>query len=163
SEERAGHRVAPGRVGHARGGGTIAAAPRGGRAVVLAQGRRGGRSLSARVARVRGRDDGSALGRGKTMGGSYRGMVLAAGLGTRLAPLTDVVPKPLLPIGPERLIESAIRRLRAAGIVEIAVNLHHLGEMISETLGTGESLDCRLHYFREPEILGTAGALRNAA
>jgi NDP-sugar pyrophosphorylase family protein len=93
----------------------------------------------------------------------YRGMVLAAGLGKRLAPLTDVLPKPLLLLGPERLIESAIRRLTTAGIDEIAVNLHHLGDQIREALGDGERLSCRLRYFDEPQLLGTAGALRNAS
>jgi mannose-1-phosphate guanylyltransferase len=93
----------------------------------------------------------------------YRAMVLAAGYGTRLRPLTDRIPKPLVQLGPERLIEAVLRRLVQAGIEEIAVNLHHLPEQIPAVIGTGERLGCVLTYFHEPEILGTAGGLKNAA
>ena len=58
------------------------------------------------------------------------GMILAAGLGTRLAPLTDKTPKPLIEIGGEPLIVRQILQLKEGGVSDIVINLHHLGEMI---------------------------------
>lgn len=94
---------------------------------------------------------------------TMRGFILAAGLGTRLRPLTDVFPKPLVPIGGEPLAERAVRQLVAAGIRDIAVNLFHLGEQIAEALGSGERWGAQITYFREgPQVLGTGGGLKNA-
>lgn len=84
-------------------------------------------------------------------------MVLAAGFGTRLAPITDHVPKPLLPLGGGTLLDHAIAALRRGGVGEVAVNSHHLGAMIAAHLeGTS------VHHFPEREILGTGGALAGA-
>ncbi len=92
-----------------------------------------------------------------------RGFILAAGLGTRLRPLTDVLPKPLVPVGGQPLVERAVAQLVAAGVVEIAVNLFHLGEQIAAHLGDGSAWGAKLKYFREgPEVLGTGGGLKNA-
>lgn len=91
-----------------------------------------------------------------------KAFLLAAGLGKRLRPLTERTPKPLIPIRGVPLIFFALARLRRAGIVEIGVNLHHLGEQIAEALGTGENFGLRIRYFREPVLLGTGGAIRNA-
>jgi len=88
-------------------------------------------------------------------------MILAAGLGTRLRPLTDEVPKPLLAVAGRPLLASVIANLRAAGVAEIAVNTHHLaGQIESFVAGLSEPGSIRL--FHEPEILGTGGALVNA-
>jgi len=90
-----------------------------------------------------------------------RAMVLAAGLGTRLRPLTERVPKPLLPVAGRPLLGRVIERLRAAGVEEIAVNTHHLAgevEAFVRSLPDAEGL----RVFHEPEILGTGGALANA-
>ena len=64
-----------------------------------------------------------------------RGMILAAGLGTRLAPLTDKTPKPLIEIGGEPLIVRQILQLKEGGVSDIVINLHHLGEMIFNRVG----------------------------
>ena len=92
-----------------------------------------------------------------------RAFLLAAGEGRRLRPLTLHQPKPLLTIGGETLIERQIRALAAAGIREIGINLHHLGDRIERYLGTGRRWGAELRYFREQELLDTGGALRNAA
>lgn len=92
-----------------------------------------------------------------------RGFILAAGLGTRLRPLTEQIPKPLVEIAGQPLIERAVRQLVAAGVTEIGINLFHLGEQIPARLGDGHALGARLTYFDErPEVLGTGGGLKNA-
>ena len=92
-----------------------------------------------------------------------RGFILAAGLGTRLRPLTDVLPKPLVPIAGQPLVERAVCQLVAAGVNEIAINLFHLGEQIADYLGDGRQLGAQITWFREgPEVLGTGGGLKNA-
>ena len=82
-----------------------------------------------------------------------RALILAAGLGTRLGELSDERPKPLLPVCDVPLIRYAVAILRGAGIDEIAVNLHHRGELIRAELGDG------FHYSEEREILGTGGGI----
>ncbi|MHC4916923.1 MAG: sugar phosphate nucleotidyltransferase, partial [Planctomycetota bacterium] len=89
---------------------------------------------------------------------SPRAMVLAAGLGTRLRPLTEMAPKPLLPVAGRPLLANVIAGLRAAGVREIAVNTHHLPEQIEEFAAGEEGLT----LFHEPQILGTGGALVGA-
>ncbi len=91
-----------------------------------------------------------------------KGMILAAGLGTRLRPLTDTIPKPLLPVGGVPLIVWNLLLLRAGGIREIVINLHYLGSMIEETLGDGSRWDMRITYSHEAELLGTGGGLKAA-
>jgi len=86
-----------------------------------------------------------------------RALILAAGLGTRLGGLSDERPKPLLPVCDIPLIRYAVALLRGAGIDEIAVNLHHRGELIRAELGDG------FYYSEEPTILGTGGGLRKIA
>jgi len=92
-----------------------------------------------------------------------KAMVLAAGLGTRLRPLTNLIAKPALPIGPKSLIEWVLLQLRSQGVTEVVVNLHHRPETVRKRLGDGSALGLRLHYSEEPEILGTAGGLAKAA
>lgn len=87
-----------------------------------------------------------------------RALVLAAGFGTRLRPLTDVLPKPMLPILGRPVIELTLAALAAAGCEAVAINLHHLGGAIEERFG-GAFQGMRLTYSREPELLGTLGAL----
>jgi mannose-1-phosphate guanylyltransferase len=82
-----------------------------------------------------------------------RALILAAGLGTRLGELSDERPKPLLPVCNVPLLRYAVALLRGAGIDEIAVNLHHRGELIRAELGDG------FHYSEEREILGTGGGI----
>lgn len=84
------------------------------------------------------------------------GVVLAAGLGTRLRPLTEVLPKALCPVAGEPLVDGAIRRLRTAGITQIAVNVHHHRERMVDHLAP---LGVHLSLEEGDEPLGTAGAL----
>ncbi len=90
-------------------------------------------------------------------------MILAAGRGERMRPLTNVVPKPLLHAGGERLIETHLRRLRAAGFTDIVINTAWLGDLIPATLGDGARYGVRIAYSHErPEALETGGGICNA-
>jgi NDP-sugar pyrophosphorylase family protein len=89
-----------------------------------------------------------------------KAMVLAAGLGTRLAPLTQTVPKPLIPVNGHPLISYTLRYLKNYGIIDIYINLHHLGDNIKAFLGDGSRFGLRLVYSEEPEILGTGGGIK---
>ena len=91
-----------------------------------------------------------------------RAMILAAGLGTRLRPLTNTIPKPLLPVGGTPLIVWNLFLLRRSGIREVVINLHHLGSQIEKELGDGRTLDMRISYSRESILLGTGGGLKQA-
>jgi mannose-1-phosphate guanylyltransferase len=91
-----------------------------------------------------------------------RAMILAAGLGTRLRPLTDIIPKPLMPVVGVPNIVRLIDHLARFGVRELVVNLHHLADAIPALLGDGSSLGVRIAYSREPEILGTGGGIRKA-
>lgn len=87
-------------------------------------------------------------------------MILAAGLGTRLRPLTNQLPKPLVPIVNEPLLGYHLRQLAALGVKEVMINLHHLPQEIKEGLGDGSQWGVKLHYsLEQPEILGTGGGL----
>jgi mannose-1-phosphate guanylyltransferase len=90
-----------------------------------------------------------------------KALILAAGAGTRLRPLTDACPKPMLPIAGRPLLEWTLRWLAGAGVVEAALNLHHLPEVVRAGLGDGERFGMRLRYAYEPELRGTAGAVHN--
>jgi NDP-sugar pyrophosphorylase family protein len=90
-------------------------------------------------------------------------MVLAAGRGTRLKPLTDACPKPMLPLGGKPLLEHVITLLARHGFDQLVVNLHHLPEVIRAYFGDGSAWKVRLRYSLEPELLGTAGAVRRLA
>ncbi|ANJ68407.1 hypothetical protein A9404_09620 [Halothiobacillus diazotrophicus] len=94
-----------------------------------------------------------------------RAMILAAGRGERMRPLTDHTPKPLLPVQGKPLIVHHIERLVHCGIQDIVINLNHLAEQIPAVLGDGETWGVRLHYSWEnqcPESLETAGGIRHA-
>lgn len=91
-----------------------------------------------------------------------KAMILAAGLGTRLRPLTDRTPKPLLPLAGSPLIVWNLLLLRQHGITDVIINLHHLGEMIEQTLKDGAQFGVKLTYQREPVILGTGGGVKQA-
>ena len=90
-------------------------------------------------------------------------MILAAGRGERMRPLTDVTPKPLLPVGGQPLIVHTLRRLAAAGFTEVVINIAHLGEQIVACLGDGAGLGLAIRYSPEPPgALETAGGVANA-
>ncbi len=90
-------------------------------------------------------------------------MILAGGLSTRLYPLTRQVPKPLVPVAGVPNAEHVIRYLKSYGFDEIAINLHYLPDAIVETLGDGARFGVRLEYSYEPELLGSAGAVKRLA
>lgn len=90
-------------------------------------------------------------------------MILAAGRGERLRPLTDRVPKPLVEVGGKSLIVHHLEALAAAGFREIVVNLDWLGEQIEQALGSGRRFGLSIHYSREPRgALETAGGIIEA-
>lgn len=90
-------------------------------------------------------------------------MILAAGKGERMRPLTDHTPKPLLQAGGKALIEHTLERMATAGFTEIIINTAHLGEQIPRTLGRGERYGVRIEYSYEgSEPLETAGGIVNA-
>jgi MurNAc alpha-1-phosphate uridylyltransferase len=89
-------------------------------------------------------------------------MILAAGRGERMRPLSDAMPKPLLEVGGKPLIVWQLERLVAAGCTEVVVNLAHHGEMIAATLGNGSRFGAKVRYSREPEALEVAGGIATA-
>lgn len=89
-----------------------------------------------------------------------KAMVLAAGLGIRLRPLTESVPKPLLPVGPYPLLVWNLLLLRRHGVEHVMINLHYLGEQIRQTLGDGSQWRMHLSYSQEPVLLGTGGGIK---
>lgn len=91
-----------------------------------------------------------------------KAMILAAGQGKRMQPLTLHTPKPLLPVGGKPLIVHHLERLRAAGCVDIVINLAYLGEKIARLLGSGEDYGVSIQYSREKEALETAGGIIQA-
>lgn len=91
-----------------------------------------------------------------------KAMILAAGLGKRMRPLTDTLPKPLLPVGGKPLMMYHIERLKELGVREFIINTAYLGEKIEELLGDGFALGVSIEYSREEEPLETGGALLQA-
>ncbi len=91
-----------------------------------------------------------------------KAMVLAAGFGSRLRPLSYDRPKPLFPVMNRPAVEHALSLLKSAGIDEIAINLHHLGGKVEEHLEDGSRFGLHLHYSREDPILGSAGGIKAA-
>jgi NDP-sugar pyrophosphorylase family protein len=89
-----------------------------------------------------------------------KALILAAGFGTRLQPLTNKLPKPLFPILNQPILEHTLHFLSSQGIKEIAINLHHQPEKIIDHLGDGKDFGVTLYYSKEEEILGTAGGIK---
>lgn len=92
----------------------------------------------------------------------FKAMILAAGRGERMRPLTDTKPKPLLQAGGKSLIEYQLIRLANAGFTEIVINHAYLGEMIETALGNGNRYGVNIQYSHEPLVLETAGGIANA-
>ena len=90
-------------------------------------------------------------------------MILAAGRGERMRPLTDETPKPLIRVGSHTLIEHHLTRLSGAGFNHVVINISHLAERIMEFLGNGERYGVRIRYSHEPPgALETGGGIINA-
>jgi NDP-sugar pyrophosphorylase family protein len=92
-----------------------------------------------------------------------KAMILAAGLGTRLQPLTDNRPKALVEIAGRTLLEITLSRLRAFGIREVIINVHHFADMILEYLEKNDNFGMRIEVSREEALLDTGGGLKRAA
>ena len=89
-------------------------------------------------------------------------MILAAGRGERMRPLTDTLPKPLMQAGGKPLIEYHLENLARAGFVEVVINHSHLGQMIEAALGGGERYGVSIRYSHEPTALETGGGIAQA-
>jgi len=89
-------------------------------------------------------------------------LVLTAGLGTRLRPLTDVRAKPSIPVAGEPMIRRIISWLAAHGVTDLVLNLHHRPDTLTAVVGDGADLSVRVRYSWEPRILGSAGGPRQA-
>lgn len=89
-----------------------------------------------------------------------KAMVMAAGLGTRLRPLTDFLPKPMMPVANRPVLHHLFNLLQRHGIDEVGVNLHAAPEMIQRYFGDGSALDLTIRWSHEPELLGTAGGTK---
>jgi NDP-sugar pyrophosphorylase family protein len=92
-----------------------------------------------------------------------KAMILAAGLGTRLQPLTDTRPKALVEVAGRTLLEITLARLRAFGITEVIINAHHFADMIAEYLQTNRNFGMAIEISREDVLLDTGGGLKKAA
>ena len=92
-----------------------------------------------------------------------KAMILAAGLGTRLQPLTDDGPKALVEIGGRTLLEITLSRLRSFGVSEVIINVHHYADMLLEYLKTNDNFGMRIEISREDMLLDTGGGLKKAA
>jgi mannose-1-phosphate guanylyltransferase len=92
-----------------------------------------------------------------------KAMILAAGLGTRLKPVTDKIPKALISINNTPLIELVIKKLIKFGIKEIIINVHHHAEQIMDFIRKKKQFQIDIEFSHEPSLLDTGGALKNAA
>jgi NDP-sugar pyrophosphorylase family protein len=92
-----------------------------------------------------------------------KAMVFAAGLGTRLRPLTNDRPKALVTVGGRTMLDLALARLRAFGVDQVIVNTHHYAEMVEEYLAANGNFGMRIEISREEELLDTGGGLKKAA
>ena len=92
-----------------------------------------------------------------------KAMILAAGLGSRLRPLTDSRPKALVEIAGRPLLEITLSRLRTVGVREVIINVHHFADMILDYLKTNDNFGMRIDVSREEVLLDTGGGLKKAA
>lgn len=90
-------------------------------------------------------------------------MLLAAGLGTRLRPLTDRVPKCMVRVGGRPILGHVIARLRSQGVTELVINTHHLPDVVTEYFGDGSASGVHISWSHEAVLLGTAGSVRASA
>jgi len=93
-----------------------------------------------------------------------KAMILAAGKGTRLKPLTEVMPKPVAPVAGKPIIEHIFELLSESGFEEVHVNIHHLADVVLEMYGESTTISgMPVHFSREKELLGTAGSVKRLA
>ena len=92
-----------------------------------------------------------------------KAMILAAGLGTRLRPLTDDRPKALVEVAGRTLLEIALKRLDAIGVRDVIINIHHYADMILDYVKSHDNFGMRIEFSREEILLDTGGGLKRAA
>ncbi len=92
-----------------------------------------------------------------------KAMILTAGLGTRLLPLTKKWPKPLFRVGDRPVLDYLFELLKEYGFKEVTLNLHHLGELIEREVGDGSAMGLKVTYSRERELMGTGGGVKTAS
>ncbi len=90
-------------------------------------------------------------------------LILAGGLGTRLRPVSQTIPKPLMPVGEHSFLHYLLKMLVANGVRDVLLLVGHLAEQIVAAVGDGARYGCRIRYVVEPELLGTGGAIKHAA
>ncbi|MHB9149388.1 MAG: sugar phosphate nucleotidyltransferase [Thermoleophilia bacterium] len=90
-----------------------------------------------------------------------RAMIMAAGLGTRLMPLTGSLPKPMVPIAGRPALDHILDLLRRHGVTEVVINLHHFPDVIRDYFGDGSPMGMSIRWAYEEELLGTAGGVKN--
>jgi NDP-sugar pyrophosphorylase family protein len=100
----------------------------------------------------------SRLGKSRDL--PLHAVIMAGGLGTRLRPLTDALPKPMLPVGGRPLLQHTVERLRDTGICNIHITTHYKADKITAHFGDGGSYNAAVQYSHEDQPLGTAGALK---
>ncbi len=88
-----------------------------------------------------------------------KALVLSAGMGERLMPLTATVPKPIVEVGGRPLIHYPLRMLARAGVTDVAINVYHLAAAVQTALGSGDAIGVRITYAPEASLLGTGGPL----
>lgn len=91
-----------------------------------------------------------------------KAMIIAAGLGLRMRPLTLTTPKPLVKVHGQALIDYHLDALKKAGVSDVAINVHHLADQIIDHVEQHWGYEFNLHFFFEPEILGTGGGIYQA-
>ena len=91
---------------------------------------------------------------------AMKAMIFAAGIGSRLGQLTQNTPKCLMPLGSGTILEHVITRLKVAGVTEVAINLHHLPEQITQYLTQQQNFGLTVHLSHEPALLNTGGGLK---
>ena len=91
-----------------------------------------------------------------------KAMILAAGVGSRLDPLTRAIPKPMVPIVNRPVIEHIVHDLKKHGFTEIRINLHYLGDVIQEHLGDGSQFGVQISYAQEDKLWGDAGSVKRS-
>ena len=91
-----------------------------------------------------------------------KAMILAAGRGERMRPLTDTTPKPMLPVGGRPVLDYGLMYLKSQGIEEVVLNLWHLGDQIKHHVRQGHAYGLKVNYSPEKELLGSGGGLKNA-
>jgi dTDP-glucose pyrophosphorylase len=95
----------------------------------------------------------------KVNGPPIQALIMAGGFGSRLRPLTENMPKPMLPVGGRPLLELTVERLTVAGIRNVNISTHYLPQKITEHFGDGSRFGVNIRYFQEDKPLGTGGAL----